>query len=42
MIVGKALADGQVEFKDRRSGERRTVPVTDAVAELAALAVLRA
>ncbi len=37
MIVGKALADGQVEFKDRRSGERRTVAVGDAVSELVAL-----
>ena len=36
MIVGKALADGLVEFKDRRSGERRTVPVDDVVTELVA------
>lgn len=38
VIVGKALADGNVEFKDRRSGERRTVAVTAAVPELLALA----
>ena len=37
MIVGKALADGQVEFKDRRSGDRRTVALSDVVAELVAL-----
>ncbi len=37
MIVGKALADGNVELKDRRSGDRRTVAVADVVAELASL-----
>jgi prolyl-tRNA synthetase len=31
VVVGKALADGQVELKDRRSGEVRTVPVDDVV-----------
>ena len=27
VVVGKGLADGQVELKDRRSGQARTVPV---------------
>jgi prolyl-tRNA synthetase len=33
-VVGKGLAAGEIEVKDRRSGERRTVPLADAVAEL--------
>ncbi|HET8969771.1 MAG TPA: proline--tRNA ligase [Candidatus Nanopelagicales bacterium] len=37
VVVGKALADGQVEVKDRRSGERTTVAVADAVDHLVAL-----
>ena len=36
VVVGKALADGNVEVKDRRSGERRVVALTGVVAELAA------
>jgi len=35
VVVGKALADGEVEVKDRRTGERRRVPVDAVVAELA-------
>ncbi len=35
LIVGKALADGQVEIKDRRTGQRRRIPVASATAELA-------
>ncbi len=31
LVVGRGLADGVVELKDRRSGERREVPVADAV-----------
>ena len=31
VVVGKAMADGLVEVKDRRSGEVRTVPVDDVV-----------
>ncbi|HYN29919.1 MAG TPA: proline--tRNA ligase [Dermatophilaceae bacterium] len=31
VVVGRGLADGVVEVKDRRSGERRTVPVAEAV-----------
>ena len=27
VVVGKGLADGSVELKDRRSGQARTVPV---------------
>jgi prolyl-tRNA synthetase len=34
VIVGKGLADGVVEVRDRRSGERRDVPVADAAAEV--------
>jgi prolyl-tRNA synthetase len=32
VIVGKGLAEGVVELRDRRSDERREVPVDDAVA----------
>ncbi|HWA65005.1 MAG TPA: proline--tRNA ligase [Mycobacteriales bacterium] len=34
IVVGKALADGNIEVKDRASGERRTVPLADAVTAL--------
>src|SRR4051812_28725105 len=34
VVVGKALADGEVEVKDRRTGERRKVAVDAIVAEL--------
>jgi prolyl-tRNA synthetase len=34
VVVGKGLADGNIEVKDRRSGERRVVALADAVAEL--------
>jgi prolyl-tRNA synthetase len=34
VVVGKGLATGEIEIKDRRSGERRTVPLADAVVEL--------
>jgi prolyl-tRNA synthetase len=37
VVVGKALADGEVEVKDRRSGERRNVALDAVVGELAAL-----
>jgi prolyl-tRNA synthetase len=36
LVVGKGLADGVVEIRDRRSGEARTVPVADAVNEVLA------
>jgi len=36
VVVGKALADGNVEVKDRRSGDRRVVALTSVVAELVA------
>ena len=36
VVVGKALADGQVEVKDRRSGERSKVDLGDLVATLTA------
>ena len=36
VVVGRGLAGGTIEVKDRRSGERRDVPVGSAVAELLA------
>jgi prolyl-tRNA synthetase len=38
VIVGKALVDGNVEVKDRKSGERRTVGLDAVVAELSSQA----
>jgi len=38
VVVGRGLADGIVEVKDRRSGERRDVALADVVAQLVALA----
>ncbi|HUR14965.1 MAG TPA: proline--tRNA ligase [Mycobacteriales bacterium] len=35
VVVGKALAEGNVEVRDRRSGTARAVPVAEAVAEIA-------
>jgi prolyl-tRNA synthetase len=35
VVVGKALAEGNVEVKDRKTGERRTVALSNAVAEIA-------
>jgi prolyl-tRNA synthetase len=34
VTVGRGLVDGNVEVKDRRSGERTEVPVGDAVSYL--------
>ena len=34
VVVGRGLADGTVELKDRRSGDRREVSVDDVVAEV--------
>jgi len=34
VVVGRGLTDGLIEVKDRRSGDRRDVPLSDAVAEL--------
>jgi len=36
VVVGRGLAQGTVEIKDRRTGERREVPVDSAVAEVLA------
>ena len=36
VIVGKNLADGVIELRDRRSDERTDVPVADAVDAIAA------
>jgi prolyl-tRNA synthetase len=33
-VVGKGLADGTIEVKDRRSGDRADVPVADVVDHL--------
>ena len=38
VVVGRGLADGLVEVKDRRSGERSDVALTDVVAQLVAAA----
>ncbi len=38
VVVGKGLASGEIEVKDRRSGERRTVALDAAVTELLAVA----
>ncbi|MGN6473025.1 MAG: proline--tRNA ligase [Mycobacteriales bacterium] len=35
VVVGKALADGNIEVKDRKTGERRAVALASAVSELA-------
>lgn len=37
VVVGKGLANGTVEVKDRRTGDRTDVPVADAVATLVAV-----
>jgi prolyl-tRNA synthetase len=34
VVVGKALAEGNIEVKDRRTGERETVPLTSALDRL--------
>ena len=36
LVIGKGLADGKVEIKDRRSGDRREVEVEGAVAAVVA------
>jgi prolyl-tRNA synthetase len=36
VIVGKNLADGVIELRDRRTDERTDVPVADAVDAIAA------
>jgi prolyl-tRNA synthetase len=38
VVVGKALAEGNVEVKDRRTGERTVVPLADVVATVGARA----
>ena len=34
VIVGRGAVDGQVELWDRRSGDRETVSIADALAQL--------
>jgi prolyl-tRNA synthetase len=36
VVVGRGLADGTLELKDRRSGERRDLAVASAVDEIVA------
>jgi len=36
VVVGRGLADGTIEVKDRRTGERREVASADAVREVLA------
>jgi prolyl-tRNA synthetase len=36
VVVGKGLKDGNVEVKDRKSGDRRVVALSDVVGELSA------
>ena len=36
VVVGKGLADGVIELKDRRSGERSEVAVVDSVEAIVA------
>jgi prolyl-tRNA synthetase len=37
VVVGRGLADGVIELKDRRSGDRRDIALADAVSEIASL-----
>ena len=37
VVVGRGLADGVVELKDRRSGEREDVPLAEIPSRLIAL-----
>ncbi len=36
VVIGRALAEGNIEIRDRRTGAARQVPVADAVAEILA------
>jgi prolyl-tRNA synthetase len=36
-VVGRSLADGVIEVRDRRSGDREDVAVADAPARIAAI-----
>ena len=37
VVVGKGLAEGTIEVRDRKSGERSDIPVDEVVGYLAAL-----
>ncbi|MGZ4604407.1 MAG: His/Gly/Thr/Pro-type tRNA ligase C-terminal domain-containing protein, partial [Kineosporiaceae bacterium] len=37
LVIGRGLADGTVEIRDRRTGDRQEVPVGEAVARLTAI-----
>jgi prolyl-tRNA synthetase len=36
VIIGRGLADGTIELRDRRTGEQTQVPVADTLAEIVA------
>jgi prolyl-tRNA synthetase len=36
VVVGRGLADGVIEVRDRKSGEREDVPVADAAGHIVA------
>ena len=36
VVVGRSLADGTIEVRDRRTGEREDVPVAEAAAAVVA------
>ncbi|MCI9887249.1 proline--tRNA ligase [Micrococcales bacterium 31B] len=38
VVIGKSLADGSIEIKDRKIGEKRSVPVSEAATEVIAQA----
>ena len=37
VVVGRGLAEGVVEVRDRRTDQRRDVPVADALGEIVAM-----
>ena len=37
MVVGKSLADGKVEIRNRKTGEKSEVALSDAVSSVVAL-----
>jgi prolyl-tRNA synthetase len=39
VVVGKGLADGKIELKIRKSGEKQDIPLLSAVSELQKLIV---
>ncbi len=37
VVIGKSFANGTIEVKDRRSGERTDIPVADSLDRLVAI-----